>query len=44
MNNEMDNSKATLEWLNSKKQNTKWQYQNRWQIWLEYCKLRKIPD
>jgi len=43
-NMKMDNSKATLGWLNSKKQNTRWQYQNRWQIWLEYCKLRKIPD
>lgn len=40
----MDNSKATTEWLNSKKQNTKWQYQNRWEIWLEYCRLGKIPD
>jgi integrase len=44
MNNEMDNSKATLEWLNSKKQNTKWQYQNRFEIWLEYCRLKGIPS
>lgn len=44
MNNEMDKAKDTLEWLNSKKQNTRWQYQNRWQIWLEYCRLGKIPD
>jgi len=40
----MDNSKATTEWLNSKKQNTRWQYQNRWEIWLEYCKVKGILE
>lgn len=45
MNNvKMDNSKATTEWLNSKKQNTRWQYQNRFEIWLEYCKQKGIPS
>jgi len=43
-NTEMDNSKATTEWLNSKKQNTRWQYQNRWEIWLEYCRVKGIPE
>ena len=43
-NNRMDNSKATLEWLESKKQNTRWQYQNRFEIWLDYCKLKGIPS
>lgn len=40
MINEMDTSKATVEWLNSRKQSTKWQYQNRWEIWIEYCKTK----
>jgi len=45
MNNvEMDNSKATLEWLNSQKQNTRWQYQNRFELWLQYCKIKKIAS
>jgi len=35
----MDNCKATAEWLNSRKQGTRWQYQSRWEIWLEYCKF-----
>ena len=40
----MDNSKATLEWLDSLKKETRWQYRNRWQIWLEYCTQKGIPD
>ena len=44
MTSEMDNSKAITEWLNSKKQNTRWQYQNRWEIWLEYCRIKEIPS
>lgn len=38
----MDSSKATVEWLNSRKQNVKWQYQNRWEIWIEYCKAKGL--
>jgi integrase len=40
----MDNSKATTEWLNSRKQNVRWQYSHRWQIWLEYCTQKGIPS
>jgi len=40
----MDNSKATLEWLDSRKKETRWQYQNRWQIWLVYCDVKGIPS
>lgn len=38
----MDTSKATVEWLNSRRQTTRWQYQNRWEIWLEYCKTKGL--
>jgi integrase len=40
----MDNSKATTEWLDSRKKETRWQYQNRWQIWLAYCTQKEIPS
>jgi len=40
----MDNSKATTEWLNSRKQNVRWQYRHRWQIWLDYCTQKGIPE
>jgi integrase len=40
----MDNSKATSEWLDSRKKETKWQYRNRWQIWLDYCTQKGIPE
>jgi len=40
----MDNSKATSEWLDSRKKETKWQYANRWQIWLVYCTQKGIPS
>jgi integrase len=40
----MDNSKATIEWLDSRKKETKWQYANRWQIWLVYCTQKGIPS
>jgi len=37
----MDNSKTVVEWLNSlKSKKTKWQYQNRWAIWLDYCRTK----
>lgn len=43
MNSEMDNSKTVAEWLNSlKSKKTKWQYQNRWAIWLDYCRTKGI--
>jgi integrase len=41
--NEMDNSKAVLDWLNSCKISVKGQYINRWGIWLEYCKINGLP-
>jgi hypothetical protein len=41
-NVKMDNSKATLEWLDSRKKETRWQYANRWQIWLAYCKAKDL--
>ncbi len=41
---EMDNSKATTEWLNSRKKSTRWQYQNRWEIWLEYCRAKGLLE
>jgi len=40
----MDSSKATTEWLDSRKKETRWQYQSRWEIWLEYCRLKGIPS
>jgi integrase len=43
-NVKMDNSKATIEWLDSRKKETRWQYANRWQIWLEYCTQKGIPN
>jgi integrase len=43
-NNEMDTSKATVEWLNSKKQNVSEQYKQRWETWLDYCRIKEIPD
>jgi len=42
MNKNVD--KAKLEWLNAQKQNTRWQYQNRFELWLQYCKIKKIPS
>jgi hypothetical protein len=43
-NVKMDNSKATTEWLDSRKKETRWQYANRWQIWIEYCTQKGIPN
>jgi hypothetical protein len=43
-NVKMDNSKATTEWLDSRKKETRWQYANRWQIWIEYCTQKDIPS
>jgi len=43
-NVKMDNSKATTEWLDSRKKQVKWQYEHRWQIWLEYCIKKGIPS
>jgi integrase len=40
----MDNSKATIEWLDSRKQNVRWQYKHRWQIWVDYCTQKGIPE
>jgi integrase len=40
----MDTSKATAEWLNSKKENVRTQYAERWEIWLEYCRAKGIVD
>ena len=40
----MDNSKATVEWLNScKSERTKREYNDRFAIWLEYCSVKGIP-
>jgi integrase len=39
---ELDNSKATTEWLNSKGKGTRIQYQNRWDNWISYCKSRGL--
>jgi integrase len=38
----MDNSKAVTEWLNSKKENVRIQYADRWEIWLEYCRAKGL--
>jgi hypothetical protein len=35
MNNKNKMDKAKLEWLNAQKQNTRWQYQNRFELWLQ---------
>lgn len=43
-NVKMDNSKATIEWLDSRKQNVRWQYKHRWQIWVDYCTQKGIPE
>lgn len=42
MNKNVD--KAKTEWLNSQKQNTQWQYKARFEIWLQYCKIKKIAS
>jgi integrase len=42
MNKNVD--KAKTEWLNAQKQNTQWQYKARFEIWLQYCKIKKIPS
>lgn len=40
-----DNSKALLEWIESlKTQRTRRDYRLRWELWLEYCRLKGIPD
>jgi hypothetical protein len=39
----MIQDKAVLEWLDSAKgKGTAYQYKNRWQIWLEYCKAKGL--
>lgn len=39
----MDNSKSTVEWLNScKSERTKREYTDRFLIWLEYCKTKGL--
>lgn len=40
--NKMD--KAKLEWLNAQKQNTRWQYDGRFEIWVQYCKIKGLPS
>ena len=42
---ELDNSKAVQEWLNSiKSEKSRWQYQYRWAIWIEYSKTKGLPE
>jgi hypothetical protein len=38
----MDDSKAVIEWLNSRKENVRIQYAQRWEIWLSYCKAKGL--
>ena len=41
---ELDTSKAVQEWLNSiRRKKSRWQYQYRWAIWLEYSKAKGLP-
>jgi hypothetical protein len=41
----MDNSKAVLEWLDSARtESTRKNYVIRWSYWIEYCKLKGLPD
>ena len=41
---ELDTSKSVQEWLNSlKSKKSRWQYQFRWGVWLEYCKAKGLP-
>lgn len=44
MKSEMDNSEATLEWLSSKRKRTAREYRDRFEIWLEYCRIKGIPS
>jgi len=39
-----DNSLATTQWLDSLKKATRRQYQNSWEIWLQYCREKDILD
>jgi hypothetical protein len=36
--------KAVIEWINSKKQGVRRQYAERWQLWVEYCRMKGLPD
>jgi len=43
MKDVIDNSNATLEWLDSlKSDRTRREYRDPWQIWLDYCAVRGI--
>lgn len=41
---ELDTSKAVQEWINSvRSAKSRWQYQRRWAVWIEYSKLKGLP-
>jgi len=42
MTKNMNQDKAVLEWLESKSKGSEYQYKNRFEIWLEYCKAKGL--
>jgi len=43
MNNDVNVDKAVVEWIASaKSKQTAYQYEQRWGIWLQYCKVKDM--